>query len=240
MPKVFQTCILRITRITVHSISFGWSSRQIDTSKHMLITVLYILHLACLLHSTRTDKLLKFGAHIYWKVFTVVGPALFFREWSLNKPLATVLSALQIFYCNITILLPNSSKHTLPRYCNVQNSVSVVQSHALTGHSLQLIFSAFFRSFNASSLTCFSTKDKKNSWPAIAHDGLSWILCWQQMSLTTVGDDLQHANPAICTFFFLPLFYWSQLFSWHHSVKVHVLLHICILGSHFFCIKLQS
>jgi len=44
------------------------------------------------------------------------------------------------------------------------------------------------------------------------------------MSLTTIVDDLQHVNPAICTLFFLPLFYWSKLFSWHQSVKVHALL----------------
>ena len=44
------------------------------------------------------------------------------------------------------------------------------------------------------------------------------------MNITTVGDDLQYANPAICTLFFLPLFYWSRVFSWYQSVKVHALL----------------
>jgi len=62
----------------------------------MLTTsLLRILHLACLLHSTQTSEI--WGTHLL-KVFTAAGPSLFFREWSLNKLLGSTNLLLQHHY----------------------------------------------------------------------------------------------------------------------------------------------
>lgn len=144
-----------VIRITVH---FYFFHLILTATSHFQAHANYcitFLHFACLLNNIRISKLLKFEAHTHLlkvftvaglkfeahthilKVFTVAGSALFFREWSPNKPLGST-NLLPQYQCTVAEHLRAYFAHVLQCLFVQSHTNRLPTATYLTTHSSEV------------------------------------------------------------------------------------------------------